>query len=196
MLVFHVHERNDCLVQAWYFGMALFNLMLFVGLKDRICLRYVLFVIFVVLTIASKRRQGVGVPVAWHVGLDERFLLCVRDGLTGIAPATDRVEAENLVRKICEAVLALAIPHQEIPLGRVTMSCGVAVRVPGWGRDLPRATHRTGRCGGLYRAKVVQRQRALVVVVSNPIWRDSGPMPLRCASHAKNRCRGWRSAWL
>ena len=55
---FHAHERNDYLVQAWYFGMALamalFNLMLFVGLKDRIYLQYVLFVIFVVLTIASK----------------------------------------------------------------------------------------------------------------------------------------------
>lgn len=55
---FHAHERNDYLVQAWYFGMALamalFNLMLFVGLKDRIYLQYVLFVVFAVLTIASK----------------------------------------------------------------------------------------------------------------------------------------------
>jgi len=42
---FQTHERNDHLGQAWYFGMVtamvLFNLLLFVGLRDRIYLLYV-----------------------------------------------------------------------------------------------------------------------------------------------------------
>ncbi len=41
---FHQHERNDYLSQAWYFGMAtamiLFNLLLFVSLRDVIYLLY------------------------------------------------------------------------------------------------------------------------------------------------------------
>lgn len=42
---FQAHERNDHLSQAWYFGMVtamvLFNLLLFVGLRERIYLLYV-----------------------------------------------------------------------------------------------------------------------------------------------------------
>lgn len=45
---FHVHERDDYVAQAWYFGMAtamiLFNLLLFIALRDVIYLLYVCFV--------------------------------------------------------------------------------------------------------------------------------------------------------
>lgn len=55
---FHAYERNDYLVQAWYFGMAsamiLFNLMLFVALRDRIYLLYVVFVTCTAITLAIK----------------------------------------------------------------------------------------------------------------------------------------------
>lgn len=54
---FHLHERNDYLVQAWYFGMAtamiVFNLLLFIGLRDVIYLLYVNFATCVVLSLAS-----------------------------------------------------------------------------------------------------------------------------------------------
>lgn len=55
---FHAHERNDYLVQAWYFGivsaMILFNLMLFFALRDRIYLLYVVFVTCLAFTLAIK----------------------------------------------------------------------------------------------------------------------------------------------
>lgn len=54
---FHEYERNDYLVQAGYFGMAmamvLFNLLLFIALRDVIHLWYVLFVASVLLTLAA-----------------------------------------------------------------------------------------------------------------------------------------------
>jgi len=56
--VFHAHERNDYLAQAWYFGIAsamiLFNLMLFFALRDRIYLLYVAFVSCLACTLAIK----------------------------------------------------------------------------------------------------------------------------------------------
>jgi diguanylate cyclase (GGDEF)-like protein len=55
---FHTHERNDYMVQAWYFGIAsamiLFNLMLFFALRERIYLLYVVFVSCVACTLAIK----------------------------------------------------------------------------------------------------------------------------------------------
>lgn len=55
---FHHYERDDYLVQAWYFGIAsamiLFNLMLFIALRDRIYLLYVVFVACMVCTLAIK----------------------------------------------------------------------------------------------------------------------------------------------
>lgn len=54
---FHEYERNDYLAQAGYFGMAvamvLFNLLLFIALRDVIHLWYVLFVASVLLTLAA-----------------------------------------------------------------------------------------------------------------------------------------------
>lgn len=56
-LAFHQHERNDYLAHAWYFGMAsamiLFNLLLFIGLRDRIYLIYVIFGTCLALSLAS-----------------------------------------------------------------------------------------------------------------------------------------------
>jgi len=69
---FHAHERNDYLVQAWYFGMAtamvLFNLMLWVALRDRIYLLYVVFVASAACSLAIKNglaAEFVGQHAAW-----------------------------------------------------------------------------------------------------------------------------------
>lgn len=63
---FRAHERNDYFAQAVYFGMALamilFNLLLFVSLRDKTYLFYVGFVTFVALTMAA------------HTGLAHEFL--------------------------------------------------------------------------------------------------------------------------
>ena len=54
---FHAHERNDYITQAWYFGIAsamiLFNLLLFIVLRDVVYLLYVNFVTFSAIFIAS-----------------------------------------------------------------------------------------------------------------------------------------------
>jgi two-component system, sensor histidine kinase LadS len=64
---FALYARDDYAAQAWYFGMAaamaLFNLMLFVALRDRIYLTYVAFVSCVALTIASK--SGLAAEFLW-----------------------------------------------------------------------------------------------------------------------------------
>jgi len=54
---FHQHEKNDYFAQAWYFGMAtamiVFNLLLFLGLRDVVYLLYVAFATCVALSLAS-----------------------------------------------------------------------------------------------------------------------------------------------
>lgn len=55
---FHHHERNDYLAQSWYFGMAtamiLFNLLLFIALRDSIYLLYVTFAVSTVLAFSAE----------------------------------------------------------------------------------------------------------------------------------------------
>ena len=55
---FHAHERNDYLAQAWYFGMAtamvLFNLLLFVRLRDRVYIHYVAFAFCMAFALAAQ----------------------------------------------------------------------------------------------------------------------------------------------
>jgi diguanylate cyclase (GGDEF)-like protein len=64
---FHIHERNDYIGQAWYFGMAtamvLFNLLLFIELRDKVYLQYVLFVIGSAITIAAQ--NGLAQEFLW-----------------------------------------------------------------------------------------------------------------------------------
>ena len=64
---FHRYERNDYLGQAWYFGMAsamiLFNLLLFIALRDVVYLLYVSFVICMTLGIASQ--NGLAKEFLW-----------------------------------------------------------------------------------------------------------------------------------
>ncbi|HWR80105.1 MAG TPA: 7TM-DISM domain-containing protein, partial [Pseudomonas sp.] len=54
---FQEHVRRDYMIQAWYFGIAtaigLFNLLLFIALRERIYLIYVLFVATTIVTFAS-----------------------------------------------------------------------------------------------------------------------------------------------
>ena len=65
---FYAHERSDYTSQAWYFGMAtamaLFNLLLFVALRDRIYLLYVSFVTFMALTLAIQ--NGLDKEYFWN----------------------------------------------------------------------------------------------------------------------------------
>ncbi|EQM68698.1 diguanylate cyclase [Pseudomonas tohonis] len=55
---FHAYERDDYVSKVWYFGIAtamvLFNLMLFVALRDRVYLLYVAFVSCTAFTLAIK----------------------------------------------------------------------------------------------------------------------------------------------
>ena len=64
---FHAHERNDYVLQAWYFGMAaaliLFNFLLFVALRDLAYLLYVGFAISMALAISAA--NGFGKEFLW-----------------------------------------------------------------------------------------------------------------------------------
>jgi len=70
---FHAYERNDYNSQSLYFGMViamvLFNLLLFIALRDVIYLLYVSFVIFAALTLAAQ--NGLAHEFLWpkrHTG--------------------------------------------------------------------------------------------------------------------------------
>lgn len=64
---FHGYERNDYVGQAWYFGMAtamvLFNLLLFVALRDVLYLLYINFVVCGALALAAA--NGLGHEFLW-----------------------------------------------------------------------------------------------------------------------------------
>ena len=66
-MAFHTHERNDYALQTWYFGMVtamvLFNLLLFIALKDNAYLLYVAFVLFAALAISAA--NGLGKEFIW-----------------------------------------------------------------------------------------------------------------------------------
>lgn len=64
---FHRYERNDYIAQAWYFGMAsamiLFNLLLFIALRDVIYLLYVGFVTCMAFSMAAQ--NGLAKEFLW-----------------------------------------------------------------------------------------------------------------------------------
>ncbi|MGR9012115.1 MAG: sensor domain-containing diguanylate cyclase [Gammaproteobacteria bacterium] len=65
---FHAYERNDYIGQAWYFGMVtamiLFNLLLFIALRDVIYLLYVNLVTCTAFSLASQ--NGLTKEFLWH----------------------------------------------------------------------------------------------------------------------------------
>lgn len=66
-MAYHQYERGDYLIQAWYFGMAsamvLFNLLLFVALRDSIYLLYVNFVGAMAIALAAQ--NGLAKQYVW-----------------------------------------------------------------------------------------------------------------------------------
>lgn len=63
----HTYERNDYIAQAWYFGMAtamiLFNLLLFIALRDVIYLQYVSFVTCMAFSMSAQ--NGLSKEFLW-----------------------------------------------------------------------------------------------------------------------------------
>jgi signal transduction histidine kinase len=64
---FHHYERNDYIAQALYFGivaaMLIFNLLIYLALRDRIYLLYVFFVFFLALSLGSQ--NGLAAEFLW-----------------------------------------------------------------------------------------------------------------------------------
>lgn len=71
---FEIASRSEYLVQGWYFGMVcamvLFNLMLWLAIRDRIYIYYVVFVLAMGVTVASKTGLGAQYlgPSSWVWG--------------------------------------------------------------------------------------------------------------------------------
>lgn len=121
---FSAHARDDYVGKAWYFGIAtamiLFNLMLFVALRDRIYLLYVLFVVCTAGALAIKNGLAPGAwlnsNVAYYTGVSlalAALLQFARRMLqtAQIMPRTDRLLAGMIVLYlVTPAAYALALP--------------------------------------------------------------------------------------
>lgn len=81
-----------------------------------------------------------------------------------VAPATDAAQARLMAQRACDAVLALDLPHPTAPHGRVTLSCGVAVVLPGPNNSSQALLGDADEA--LYKAKAQGRNR---VVVAEPL---------------------------
>jgi len=79
-----------------------------------------------------------------------------------VAPSTDGPSALAMARKVVQAVQALALPHEQSPLGRVTVSVGVACVVPVQGHSPAELIQRAD--AALYSAKAQGRNRAELAV--------------------------------
>ena len=93
---FHVAEREDYAIQAWYFGIAtamiLFNLLLFAVLRDRTYLFYVIYVGLMMLGLASK--NGLAPESPWDALLlnsNEAYYSGVSLALVGMLLFTRRM---------------------------------------------------------------------------------------------------------
>lgn len=121
---FYAHERNDYAAQAWYFGMAaamiLFNLLLYIALRDSLYLLYVVFAISTMLLVSVV--NGFGKEFVWpaatlwsniaagcsYAVLVAALLLFMRRMLNTreIVPRTDR-----LLKVLCGILLLLPVGY-------------------------------------------------------------------------------------
>ena len=122
---YQAHERDDYMAQAWYFGlvtaMVIFNLLLFVALRDRIYLLYVGFIATLALTFASG--TGLSKEYLWpHANVWSEYAVAVGNNaaiallllfmrgmlnIRAIAPRLDR------------GVVLLVMAYVVLPLGYV-----------------------------------------------------------------------------
>ncbi|MDB5774842.1 MAG: PleD [Herbaspirillum sp.] len=78
-----------------------------------------------------------------------------------IVPMTDHANALDLAETICRSLEALALPHAVSPFNVVTISIGVAVRVPGKNESMQALVHMADLA--LYQAKQLGRNRVVTV---------------------------------
>lgn len=123
---FNAYERNDYLVQAWYFGMAsamvLFNVLLFLALLDRI---YPLYVGFVALTaIALASQNGLAKEFLWPDSTlwSETSTMTIFSLVFAITLLFMRrmLNTSMLIAKFDHFLIALAFFYLLMPLGLIT----------------------------------------------------------------------------
>ena len=108
----------------------------------------------------AARREG---DLAARFGGEEFMVLL---------PATDGGAALEVARHLQQAIHALALPHEGVPLGRVTVSFGVASVVPERGQAPQELVRRADQA--LYRAKQGGRDR---IEVASPAGGGASPPP-------------------
>ena len=93
---FDIASRPEYMVQGWYFGMAsamvLFNLLLWLAIRDRIYIYYVIFVLAMAVTVASK--TGLGAQYLWPASLvwgNFSFFTAISFTLAAFYPFTRRM---------------------------------------------------------------------------------------------------------
>lgn len=147
---FYAHERTDYAVQAWYFGIAtamfLFNLMLFVALRDRVYGLYLAFLVCSVAALAAKNglaaeflgtRYALGSNVVYWGGVSIALaclLLFMRRVLDtpSLLPRTDRVLRVTVLLYLL-TLPAYALALQTVARGAIVLNLLTAVLVVGVG---------------------------------------------------------------
>lgn len=148
---FHAAERDDYVLQAWYFGMAsamiLFNLLLFIALREVIYLLYVNFVTCAALGLAAQNGlaheflwpaatlwSNVSVFVGFALSL-ATILMFMRHMLDTqkVIPKTDRVikllVATHLIFTLCffVSLQTFALPAEILNIATALLVLGVSV---------------------------------------------------------------------
>ncbi|MDD2684684.1 MAG: sensor domain-containing diguanylate cyclase [Gallionella sp.] len=122
---FHTHERNDYIAQSWYFGMAtamiLFNLLLFIALRDAIYLFYVNFAFCTALAFSSE--YGLAKEFLWpgatHWAIISTGILLSLSVAAGIAFMRRMLDTVKLIPKLDKLLKALTYLFLIIPFSLV-----------------------------------------------------------------------------
>lgn len=130
---FHAYERDDYVGKAWYFGIAaamiLFNLMLFVALRDRVYLLYVLFAVCISTTLAIK--NGLAPEFIWggtYLDSNVAYYSGVSLSLAAMLLFMRRMlQTDRLLPRVDRLLLGLVILYLLTPLA-------YAVALPVFGR--------------------------------------------------------------
>ena len=120
---YQAHERDDYMAQFWYFGMVtamiVFNLLLFVALRDRVYLLYVAFVASLALTLASG--TGLAKEYLWpQANAWSEYAVAIGNNVSIallLLFMRSMLEIRAIAPRLDRTVLQLAVAYLVLPLG-------------------------------------------------------------------------------
>ena len=124
-MAYQAHERSDYMAQCWYFGMAtamvIFNLLLFIALRDRIYLLYVGFVSVLAMTLASG--TGLAKEYLWPYANDwSEYAIAFGNNLSIallLLFARSMLDIRKVAPRLDRLTLRLALLYLVVPCGYI-----------------------------------------------------------------------------